>query len=49
MAALGLVVAGTGVALAVADPAHLIALANLAIGAVLVVGGLYALSREETP
>lgn len=49
MAVLGLVVAATGVALAAIDPAHLVALANLCIGAVLVVGGLYALSREETP
>jgi hypothetical protein len=49
MAALGLVVIAIGVALAAADPRHLVALANVAIGAVLVVGGLYALSREETP
>lgn len=49
MAALGIVVAGTGVALAAADPRHLVALTNLAIGAVLVLGGLYALSREEAP
>jgi hypothetical protein len=49
MAGLGLVVAATGAVLAATDPAHLVALDNLCIGAVLVVGGLYALSREATP
>ena len=49
MAALGLVVAAIGALLGATDPAHVVTLANLCMGAVLVVGGLYALSREETP
>jgi hypothetical protein len=50
MAVLGIaVIAVTAVLAAVVDPDRLIAVANLAIGAVLLAGGLYAHSRDESP
>jgi len=47
MAILGVAVAVSGVALAALDPTYLVALANLAIGVVLIAGGLYARAAEE--
>jgi len=49
MAFLGIAVAVSGVTLAALDPPYLVALANLAIGVVLIAGGLYARSLEERP
>jgi len=49
MAVLGVAVTAVGVVLAAVDPARIVAAANLAIGAVLVAGGLVARSRAEVP